>query len=220
MTALLLLLLAAPPLPDYREEAIVGAWTEFDRRITAACTWPAGQTGLGAPLACDPAGLDSAIAWGRQVLRDVADDGRIHYLIGLAQRYAGRPSEAEAALREAVRRSPDRAEAWADLGDLLSARSAWTEAADAFRNVARLKPEGPAAWYAWLQLAQIAANQHDPAGFEAALREALRLGFSLRTITGNPAWKAWWADPVMRPAVERMVGGYAEPGVLDSLRRP
>jgi tetratricopeptide (TPR) repeat protein len=218
LVLLTLLAVAAPPLPDYREEAVVGAWTELDKRITASCSWNPGQTGLGAPLACDPAALDRAIAWGRQVLRDVADDGRLHYLIGLAHRYADRPQDAEAALREAVKLSPDRADAWADLGDLLSARGAWEEAATAFRNVARLRPDGPVSWYAWLQLAQIAANRHDPEGFESALREALRLGFSLRTITGNPAWQAWWADPTMRPAVERMVGGYAEPRVLESLR--
>ncbi|HMV66352.1 MAG TPA: tetratricopeptide repeat protein [Myxococcota bacterium] len=213
----LLAALAAPPLPDYREEAIVGSWTELNRRITASCTWP---DGAAVPAACDPAALDASIAWGRQVIDEVADDGRIHYLIGLAHRYAGRPADAETELREAVKLSPDRAEAWADLGDLLSARGLWGEAAKAFRNVARLRPEGPAAWYAWLQLAQIAANRHDPEGFESALREALRLGFSLRTVAGNPAWRAWWADPAMRPTIERMVGSYAEPAVLDSLRAP
>ena len=209
---------AGVPLPDWREEVIVATWERLDAQITEACSWPEGSAGVGRPLGCDEAKLDRAIAWGRQVLRDVANDGRIHYLIGLAERHAGRADKAEQALREATTLSPDRAEAWADLGDLLVARKAWDEADAAIRQVIRLNPEGPAAWYGWLQLAQVAGWRQQPGPFEDAVREAIRLGFSLRTVTGNAAWKGFYADPVMRPTVERVVGTYAEPGVLDSLR--
>lgn len=219
LTALLLTLAtAAPPLPDYQEEAIVGAWTELDTRITAACVWPPGLTGLGPPLSCDDTKLKAALSRGLQLVRDLADDGRFHYLIALTHRHLGDVRAAEASLRDCLSRRPDRAEAWYDLGEILAARSAWTEAAEAFVQVTKLRPNGPVSWPGWLQLAQARAHLHDAPGFEDALREALRWGFDLRTIAGQPAWKAFYADPALRPAVERTVGVYAVPEVLESLK--
>ena len=212
---------AALPLPDWREEAIVAVWETLDDRITEACTWPpASPPGLGQPTACDASRLEAAIAWGRQALRDVSDDGRLHYLIGLALRHLRQNGAAEAELRTAVRLRPAQPGAWADLGDLLVQRQAWTEAAEAFREVIRLHPEGTAAWYGWLQIAQIAGWQHDPQTFEYATLESIRLGFLLVNVADNDAWKGFWRDPALRESVERLVCTYAPPGVLESLRAP
>lgn len=99
-------------------------------------------------------------------------------------------------------------------------RQAWTEAAEAFREVLRLHPEGISAWYGWLQIAQIAGWQHDPQTFEYATLESIRLGFPLVNVANNEAWRGFWRDPALRESVERLVGTYAPPGVLESLRGP
>jgi tetratricopeptide (TPR) repeat protein len=222
LTVWLLLLPASAelPLPSYREEVIVGAWVEIDERITRACTWPEGSIGMGPPLSCDTAGLDRAIALAEQFLAEVAEDGRIHYLVGLAHRHAGRARQAEASLRQAVKISPDRKEAWSELGELLSQREAWDEARAAFERVTVLLPTGPGAWLAWLQLAQVDAHQQRPEDFEKHLREALRLGFSFRLIEGQPAWRAFYADPTIHDVLDRLLRYYADPDVIESLRTP
>lgn len=85
----------------------MAVWETLDDRITEACTWPPeSPPGLGQPVACDTSRLEAAIAWGRQALRDVSDDGRLHYLIGLALRHLRQDGEAEAELRTAVRLRP------------------------------------------------------------------------------------------------------------------
>jgi tetratricopeptide (TPR) repeat protein len=206
------------PLPDYRDELIVAAWIELDQRITQACTWPRGSAGVGAPLSCEPAALDRAIAHAEDFLTEVTEDGRIHYLIGLAHRHAGRLAEAERALRRATTLSPERTEAWFDLGELLSQRGAWPEARAAFTRVTTLLPTGPTAWLGWLQLAQVSAHQKDAEAFERDVREALRHGFTFRLIEGQPAWVGFYADPALHDTLDRLIRYYADEAVLNSLK--
>jgi cytochrome c-type biogenesis protein CcmH/NrfG len=53
---------------------------------------------------------------------------------------AGQPAEAESALREALRRDPRRAEAWALLGSTLASRQRFSDAVTAFEQAQSLEP--------------------------------------------------------------------------------
>jgi tetratricopeptide (TPR) repeat protein len=206
------------PLPSFREELVVAAWISIDERITRACRWPEGAIGIGPPLTCDVDRLDDAISEAQGFLKHVTDDGRLHYLIGLAHRHAGRITASETSFRASIAASPDRKEAWFDLGEILSSRGTWDQAQHAFERVTELFPEGPGSWVGWLQLAQVAAHQQRPRAFEHAIRNALQQGFTFRVIQGQPAWRTFLADPVMHDAVDRMVRYYGEPGVIESLQ--
>ncbi len=210
---------AEVPLPNYDEEIVIAAWFEVDKAITNACTWPRGGPNAGLPpLACDPNRLDAAIAVATDFLRVVRNDGRLHYLIALAHRHAGRLHQAETALEQAVAVSPDRSEAWRELGELQTLAGQHTQAARSFAEVTRLNPEGPTAWVGWLQRAQTAGHLHDAEAFESHLREALRQGFSFRVIESNPAWRDFYADPVLQRRLERLMGVYGQAETLDSLK--
>lgn len=211
---------AEPPLPSYREELVVAAWEDLDRAITDACVWPRGQEGLGVPLSCEPARLDEVILRASLFLDRVVPDGRIRYLVGLAHRHKGELHQAQLAFRDAVRLSPDRAEAWFDLGELLAGQQDWDGARAAFEEVTRLVPEGTRSWPGWFQLAQVDAAQRRPEALEVHLRSALRHGFSFRLVTQNPAWRRFYADPELRPVLERLVSVYAEPEVRKALEQP
>jgi cytochrome c-type biogenesis protein CcmH/NrfG len=209
---------AEVPLPSYREELVVAAWLEIDALITDACQWPEGTAGIGVPLACSEKRLDKAIQVAQDFVDHVTPDGRIHYLMGLAARHAGRLEQTERSLRTAVELSPDRKEAWLELGEMRMQRKAYDEAREAFERVAELLPEGPGAWVGWFQLAQLDAHQRRPDLFEQHIRRALRHGFSFRTIEGQPAWQAFYADPVMHDVLDRLVSYYADPEVVESLK--
>lgn len=211
---------AEPELPSYQDRIVIAAWLQVDKQITQACRWPQDAEGIGVPLSCEPEALRTAIRSARGFERDVVEDGRIRYLIGLAYRHLGDLATAERCLREALQLAPNRAEAWSDLGELLANQQDWVGAAEAFTHVTELVPSGPRAWPGWLALAQVHAQQQNVAAFESDLRQALRHGLSLRTVAGQPAWKAFLRDPVVGPAVERMATIYGGPEVLESLRAP
>lgn len=208
---------AEPTLPSYKDQVVIAAWTDVDAAITASCDWPQGSEGLGVPVRCDPAALRAAIAGAEAFERTVVPDGRIRYLIGLAHRHLGAVDAAEAAFRDALKLSPNRAEAWFDLGELLAGKRDWTGAREAFTHVTTLVPTGPRSWPGWLQLAQTDAQLKDAEAFEAHLRSAVRYGFDLQLIAGDAAWKGFLADPVTGPSVERVVRTYGGPEILASL---
>lgn len=207
---------ATPPLPDYAEEVTVAAWTEINHRIERACTWAV--QGAPAPTRCDTEALDAAAIRARAYERHVQPDARIRYLQGLALRLKGDARSAERVLTEAAALNDQRREIWFDLGELRMARGDYPGAAEAFERVTALLPDGPGAWIAWFQLAQIAGHRRDPEAMADALRQALRHGLSLRTIQAQPAWRAFFADPALREVITRMVTLYGDPGILDSLR--
>jgi tetratricopeptide (TPR) repeat protein len=209
---------AEAPLADWREETIVAAWVAFDEAIDASCAWPQGPDGPPGP--CDARRLAQLIVDARAFLAQVADDPRIRYLIGLAQRHAGRADEAIATLREVVAAAPDRAEAWSDLSELLLARGDAAGAAEASRQVIRLHEHGELAWLGWLQLAQAEATRSEPAAFEAALSEAFRLGLPPALLAGQPMWRRFWRDPRVQPALDRLLRLHEADAVLETLRAP
>lgn len=209
---------ASPDLPSYRNQVVVAYWTALDARITASCQWPRGAQGMGVPLVCRDKDLEEAIAAAQQFLTHVADDGRIHYLIGLAQRHLGQTAAAIASFEAAVQRDPTRAEAWFDLGELRANQQRWDDAATAFTHVTTLLPEGPQAWAGWLQLAQVDAHMGRAEAFEEHLRQALRWGFTFQMVAHQEAWKGFYADPTIHDVLDRMLSVYATPDVRGSLR--
>lgn len=220
MLALLLTLLAQAqvPLPDYTNEVVIAAWFDVDRRISDSCTWPdAGPDAGLPPTSCSETRLDDAIAHGQRFLDQVRDDGRIRYLMALAHRHTGRLDAAEAELGRAVRVSPDRSEAWRELGELRTLRGDHAGAAKAFAQVTRLEPTN---WVAWFQRAQTAGHLEDATAFEAHLLEALEHGFTFRVIEGNPAWRAFLGNPSLGRILERLGGVYGDPELLERLRAP
>jgi tetratricopeptide (TPR) repeat protein len=218
MLALLLTLAHADvPLPDYTNEVVVAAWFDLDRRISDACTWPdAGPDAGLPPLSCSETRLDAAIAHGERFLTQVRDDGRIRYLMALAHRHAGRLEDAEAELVRAVGVTPDRTEAWRELGDLRTLRGDHAAAAEALAKVTDLEPTN---WVAWFQRAQTAGHLGDAASFEAHLLKALEHGFTFRLIEGNPAWRAFLKDPALGRILERLGSVYGDPSLLERLRQ-
>ena len=148
----------------------------------------------------------------------VQDDAGLAYLQGLAWRYLGETERARAALLQAVALDPDDRAAWYDLGELYLADGELQSASEAFAQVTRLIPEGPEAWIGPWRQAEVAAARQDAAAFEQHLRAALTHGFDLRQIAGLPNWKAYLADPVVGPSVEKLITVYGSRDVLDSLR--
>jgi tetratricopeptide (TPR) repeat protein len=207
-------------LPSYREEVVIAAWKQLDGEITDACDWPRGSRGVGAPLECRADALKAVVAHANRFLERVADDARIHFLVGLAYRHAGDLHAAERAQEDAVARNRDRADAWWELGELRELRGDWAGAHAAFTEVVRLVPTGPRALPGWFQLAQTDAHLGDAEAFERDLREALRFGFSFRDVAGQPAWKAFFADPRLHDTLDRMLVVYADEDVRASLASP
>lgn len=77
--------------------------------------------------------------------------------LGVALQKAGRPRDAEAAMREALRRDPRSVRAWEVLGALLWGEARWPECADAYASAAALP--GGAADAAWAAKARARAGR-------------------------------------------------------------
>jgi hypothetical protein len=50
------------------------------------------------------------------------------------------------------------------------------------------------------------------------MKQALARGFSFRQIEGLPPWKGFYADPVMRDSIEKLITVYGTPETLETLR--
>jgi Tfp pilus assembly protein PilF len=95
-----------------------------------------------------------------------------HRNLGNARADQGRPREAEAEYREALRLKPDYPIAHNDLGTVLAEQGRPREAEAEFREAVRLKPDYPRAHY---NLGNALRDQGRPKEAEAAFREAIRL---------------------------------------------
>lgn len=84
---------------------------------------------------------------------------------------AGRPREAETAMRRAMRLQPRRAAYVRDHGVTLAAQGRLDEARAAFRRAQQMSPRDPGAW---LNLGNLEAREHQPEAALTAYREALR----------------------------------------------
>ena len=202
------------PLPSWREERIRAEWAAVNAQIEGACTPP---KFIGQSVVCDVPNVRAAMARATAFEEHVTEDGGLAYLIGLGHRYLGEDDRAEAQYERAVKLTPGDQGAWYDLGELYMASDRVDLAAEAFTRVSELTASSPSAWIGPWRLAEIAAARHDPVAFEAHMREALRRGFSFRTIQGLPNWKAYYADPALTDSIRKLVTVYGGPGILESL---
>jgi tetratricopeptide (TPR) repeat protein len=104
------------------------------------------------------------------------DNSWLRFVHGLALGLQGRPKEAEAAYREAIRLKPDLPEAHYNLGNALSEQRRYKEAESAYRTVIRLKFDYHQAHH---NLGGVLLDQGRPEEAEAAYREAIRLKHDL-----------------------------------------
>ena len=135
---------------------------------------------------------------------------------GLA-RLLGRPGDAAAGLRQAVALEPAFAAAWYDLGELLLLEGELEAARAAFLQAQQLRADH---WAGSFRLAEVAARQGDPLAFEVHLKEALRRGFSLRTVVGDPNWARYYRDEDLGEVMRRFITVYADESLQDAFREP
>lgn len=108
----------------------------------------------------------------RLLLSDRPSDVPILYNLGMALSDVGQLTEAERYLREALRLSPDFANAWVALGVALHRQRRTPEAVDTLRQAVRLDPENP---WAQRNLGAALASTGDMAGAERHLQAAVHL---------------------------------------------
>lgn len=204
--------LSAVPLPDYREDLARARWYEVNAVLEDACRYEPLQRAV----ACSER-VDEAIALARSFQQHVFPDAGLAYLVALAERYKGREDAAERGFRQALELDAHYDAAWHDLGELLLLRGDLDGADQAFAEVTDLLTQGPNAWVGPWRQAEVAAHQRDAPRFEGHLKEAIRRGFRFRTIAGLPNWREFYADPVLRVSIRKLVTVYSEPSVLDTL---
>lgn len=199
------------PLPSFRKELARQRWAEVDDILTEGCTTDS------FPVRCLQGVPERAITSADRWQQALGPDAGLQYLAGLAARYAGREDEAILRYRDAVKIDPERAEAWYDLGEIYQSRGDLAEARKAFGRTAQLRTEGELAWVGPWRLAEVGALEHDPVAFERDLKEALRRGFTLRTIAGQPNWKTFYADPALRDTLDKLLTVYGDDDIRRSL---
>ena len=202
------------PLPTYDDWLGRSKWHAVNAKLEANCNYSSVQ---GAVICADLEELDRLIAETESFQRHVLRDAGLEYLIGLSWRYKGEDQRAKIKFISAVDISPDYSAPWSDLGEIYLRNGNFEEADHAFAQVTRLEKVGPKSWIGPWRQAEVAAHQHDPAAFDIHMHEALARGFSFRQIEGLPNWKAFYADPQMRDAVEKLITVYGSQETLESL---
>lgn len=134
--------------------------------------------------------------------RAVGRMAAISYEAGYAHNQLG---EFDVAMRHydaALKRDPDMVAARYDRGELHLLRGDLDSASGDFLDVVRLKP---AHWGGHFRLAHIAALTLDPVLFERHLMAAVRHGFDLEKVIGDPDWNGFVAHPELRPVLRKLV---------------
>lgn len=200
-----LLLLAATasaraevPVPNYADSLAVEAQAEVARRA-------------------ETEGMEAAERFARNWSRQVADDARVVYAVGLAWRLSGDDVKARVSLDRAVKLDPTLVAARYDRGEVVLNAGELAAAEEDFREVVRLAPEH---WAGHFRLADIAGRRRDAVGFENHLVDALRCGFSVRSVVADPRWHGYLADAVLGPVLRKLVEVYQDESVLRALEDP
>ncbi|MCO4744077.1 MAG: tetratricopeptide repeat protein [Proteobacteria bacterium] len=163
---------------------------------------------------------DAALAAAQRFQTGVTDTAQIAYLVGLIHNQAGRLDKAATAYRQSIALDDGLPETWYDLGELLLVEGKFEEAAEAFARTSALYPSGKDSWRSPLRQAEAAGHLRQPEPFEAHLKVALQRGFSFREINGLPQWQTFYADPLLRDPLTKLVTVYGRPEVLESLVPP
>ncbi len=190
---------AEVPLPSYRDALVSEAWGQANDLIEA--------------------GLPEQAAASAQAFEDTVEPaGSLEYLIGLSWYVRRDFAQATAHYQKALALDPKLGEAWYDLGELQLSAGAFDDARTSFQHVSELVTDGAHAYLGPQRLAEVAAHQHDPVAFEDNLHEALRRGFSFRSIAGLENWRGFYADPALQDSVTKMITVYGDEATLTSLQ--
>lgn len=213
LLTLMALAWAEQPLPSFSEDRTIQTWLRLNAAIEQACMMDPRTGGH----ACDPEPLGRTINQARAWTTHVHKDARILYLIGLAHRLRQEPKLAVNAYQQALSIDPSRQDAWSDLGELRLAEADYEGAREAFEHVSELVDSGPHSWIGPYRLAEVAGFEQQPEAFERHIKQALRRGFSFQQVADLPAWRQFYADPVMRDTVAKLVTVYGTPDLLKIL---
>jgi tetratricopeptide (TPR) repeat protein len=156
---------------------------------------------------------DFAADWRRQV----GPAAPVEYELGLAARLAGQDRAALAHLDRALSIDPSLVTARYDRGELRLQRGEIAAAEDDFTRVVTL---APAHWAGHFRLADVAARERRPADFERHLLDALRHGFALRSLVGDPHWRGYARDAELGPVLRRVITVYQDESLFDALTEP
>lgn len=195
------LALSSVPPPSFEEHLGLRAWHRVDALVEAGR-------------------YEEAIAEADSFQQTVVPTAGLHYLVGLSWRRLHDDQRAETALLASVALDPDYVAPWYDLGEIWLVAGRWSDAERAWKRVSELVPAGAHCELGPLRLAEVAAHQRDATAFETHLREALHRGFHFRSIRAEPQWRDFYADPMLRDSVAKMVTVYGDPALLDDLSRP
>jgi tetratricopeptide (TPR) repeat protein len=205
---------ATVPLPDYGHALADARWYAVDKVLSNGCAFDPEA----AAIACE----DGTTALAREMAEDfqriVTPSAGLTYLVGLSYRYDGDADQASIWYERAIELDPTYEAAWYDLGELHLIAGRFAAAAQAFEKVSELVPEGDTAWVGPWRRAEVAAHQKQPEVFETWMKTALERGFSFRAIEGSPPWRGFYADPMMRDSIEKLITVYGTPQTLDTLR--
>ena len=186
---------SATPRPDYRAEL-------GDRLATQ----------IEAQSGSQP---EAAARFGARVDDRVGPLAPVRYATGLAFNRAGDRATALLWYDRCLELDPvhrgalyDRAELRLLSGDTTGART----------DLALLRAHPPVHWSTHLRLAQLAAMDGDTSAFERELIAALAVGFELRTLGLDPAWRAWVDDATLGPIVRRLITVHGSDGLLQQIQ--
>lgn len=183
------------PPPDYRDALVRSAAQEVER------------------LAREQ-GMAAAVAFADRWADALGPSAPVIYEVGLGWRLAGEDGKARRALDHALAIDPAFVAARYDRGEVRLNDGALDDAEADFREVVRLAPDQ---WAGHFRLADVAARRGDVAGFERHLVEALRHGFAVQAVVGDPRWRGYAKDERLGPVLRRLVVVYQGEGVLDAL---
>lgn len=168
----------------------------------------------------DSGDTEAALAEAARFRTGVGDTPQIAYLVGLIHNRAGQLDEAKAAYRKSLELNDTLPETWYDLGEILLVEAEFDEAGVAFEHASALYTSGKDSWRSPLREAEVAGHQREALAFEAHLKVALHRGFSFRDIEGQPQWQTFYADPVLRDPLTKLVTVYGRTETLDTLVPP
>lgn len=188
---------AAPPPPDYRAEVMGQAVRQLEALQAA------GE-------------LDAVVREGARFQEHVAPDAGVAYEVALAEnRRSGGGRAAMKAYDAVLALDPAHAAARYDRGELHLAAGDTDAARADFEAAAAAHPDH---WVVHFRLAHLAGLAGDARGLEDHLTEALRHGFSFRTITADPTWRAWMRDPALGSVIARLIVVYDDEALIEELR--
>ncbi len=161
-------------------------------------------------------GLDAARRFAEEWQKELGTSAALAYELGLACRLAGQDAEARQHLDRALKLDPEHLAARYDRGELRLLEGDLDGAAEDFALVVRL---APGRWAGHFRLADLAARKRDIPGLSAHLDDALRSGFDLRTLIGDPRWREWLTDPELGPPLRTLILEYGGDDVLSAIER-